>query len=139
MLLSDMHVSIPTPTLFCDNISAMSLATNHVFHARTKHIEVDYHFVREKVVARLIDLQYISTIYQLADIFTKAFSGPRFSLLSDKLMVKNSPINLRGNDKSKEDSSDVEDKSQLSLTIFSNNNIGTWENKVCCREGRPYV
>ena len=53
MLLKDLGVFLRTlPILWCDNISALALASNPVFHARTKHIEVDYHFVREKVLRR---------------------------------------------------------------------------------------
>ncbi|KAL5728167.1 hypothetical protein ACHQM5_001280 [Ranunculus cassubicifolius] len=50
----------------------MSLANNPVYHARTKHIEVDYHYVRELVTSKLLQLRYIHTQDQLADIFTKS-------------------------------------------------------------------
>lgn len=53
------------------------LANNLVFHARIKHIEVHYHFVREKVLARDIDLVYVSTKEQVVDIFTKALAKRR--------------------------------------------------------------
>ena len=58
--------------IYCDNISSIMLANNPVYHARTKHIEVHYHFVREKVLAREIDLVYVSTEEQVADVFTMA-------------------------------------------------------------------
>jgi hypothetical protein len=58
-----------------------------VFHARTKHIEVDYHFVREKVLNRDVLIKFISTSDQVADIFTKGLSSSRFMFLKDKLMV----------------------------------------------------
>ena len=60
------------PVLWCDNISALALASNPVYHARTKHIEIDYHFVCEKVLNRDILIKFISTNDQLADIFTKS-------------------------------------------------------------------
>ena len=63
------------------------LASNPVFHGRTKHIEVDYHFVREKVVCGDLLLQFISIHDQLADIFTKALPSTRFLQLCSKLMV----------------------------------------------------
>ncbi len=65
----DVHVVI-----YCDNISSILLANNPVYHARTKHIDVHYHFIREKVLAKEIDLIHVSTKYQVVDIFTKALS-----------------------------------------------------------------
>jgi hypothetical protein len=53
MLSRELHVSIPSPlTIWCDNIDALALVSNPVFHARTKHIEVDYHFICEKVIIK---------------------------------------------------------------------------------------
>ena len=56
---------------WCDNIGAKYLSANPVFHARTKHIEIDFHFVRERVEQKLLDIQYVHTSDQLADGFTK--------------------------------------------------------------------
>ena len=53
-------------------MSSIYLARNPVFHARTKHVEVHYHFIRERVLAGDVDLKHISTNIQMADIFTKA-------------------------------------------------------------------
>uniref|UniRef100_A0A2N9EK04 Reverse transcriptase Ty1/copia-type domain-containing protein n=1 Tax=Fagus sylvatica TaxID=28930 RepID=A0A2N9EK04_FAGSY len=75
------------PIMWCDNTSALALASNPVFHGRTKHIEVDYHFIRERVVRGDICLQFISTNDQVADIFTKALPTPRFQRLCSKLLV----------------------------------------------------
>jgi hypothetical protein len=63
----DAHVLI-----YYDNISSILLANNPVYHVRTKHIEVHYHFIREKVLAREINLIHVSTENQVVDIFTKA-------------------------------------------------------------------
>ena len=61
-LLYDMHQSIDGPVvIYCDNMSSIHLVNNPVYHARTKHIEVHYHYVREKVLLGLIDLVYVST------------------------------------------------------------------------------
>ena len=54
-----------------DNQSCIAIARNPVFHARTKHIEIQYHFVREKVLDGTISLEYYSTVDNAADIFTK--------------------------------------------------------------------
>uniref|UniRef100_A0A2N9F9H0 Reverse transcriptase Ty1/copia-type domain-containing protein n=1 Tax=Fagus sylvatica TaxID=28930 RepID=A0A2N9F9H0_FAGSY len=62
IVLKDLGIFIPDPPLlWCDNLFALALASNPVFHALTKHIEVDYHFVREKVVCRDVVVKFIST------------------------------------------------------------------------------
>jgi hypothetical protein len=97
MLFKDLGIPLfSTPVLWCDNIGALALASNPVYHARTKHVEVDYHFIREKVINRDISIKYISTHDQPADIFTKGLSSTRFGFLRDKLMVCSVPISLRG-------------------------------------------
>jgi hypothetical protein len=96
MLFRELQVSLPSPpTLWCDNSGALSLASNPVSHARTKHIEVDIHFIREKVTNRDIQLRYISTLDQVADIFTKGLNADRFCCLRAKLPVV-PPISLWG-------------------------------------------
>jgi hypothetical protein len=61
-LLSDLGQSMDAPVvIYYDNISSILLANNPVYHARTKHIEVHYHFIREKVLAKEIDLIHVST------------------------------------------------------------------------------
>lgn len=95
-LFKDLHLPLPAPTLWCDNISSIALASNPVFHARTKHLEVDYHYVREKVIRGELCVRYISTQDQVADIFTKGLSRQRFTDLRFKLMVRQSPLQLAG-------------------------------------------
>ena len=58
-------------TIYCDNLNSIHLAKNPVFHARTKHIEVHYHFVRERILSGEVELVHVSTDRQIVDIFTK--------------------------------------------------------------------
>jgi len=60
--------------IYCDNINSILLANNLVCHAKTKHIEVHYHFIKEKILAREINLIHVSIEDQVVDIFTKALS-----------------------------------------------------------------
>jgi len=74
-LLRELNINSPKAAkLWCDNIGAKYLSANPVFHARTKHIEVDYHFVRERIARRLLDIKFVSSGDQIADGFTKALS-----------------------------------------------------------------
>jgi histone deacetylase 1/2 len=71
-LLMELGVRTPRAAKFlCDNLGAKYLSAGPVFHARTKHIEVDNHFVRERVAKKLLDIEYVSTKDQVADGFTK--------------------------------------------------------------------
>jgi hypothetical protein len=63
--------------IYYDNISSILLANNPVYHARTKHIEVYYHFIKEKVLTREINLIHVSIENQIANIFTKALSADK--------------------------------------------------------------
>jgi hypothetical protein len=74
-LLKEIGVHSPLAArLWCDNMGAKYLSSNPVFHARTKHIEVDYHFVRERVSRNLLKIDFVPTGDQVADGFTKALS-----------------------------------------------------------------
>ncbi|KAD4981730.1 hypothetical protein E3N88_18401 [Mikania micrantha] len=73
------------------NLSATYMSANPVFHARTKHVEVDFHFVREKVAQKKLNVQFISTTDQIADIFSKPLPSQRFLLLRSKLQVAPQP------------------------------------------------
>ncbi|CAL2265123.1 unnamed protein product [Prunus armeniaca] len=86
-LISELGVSLHFPILLhCDNLSTTYMAANPVFHARTHHIELDYHFVREKVALGSHQVRYIPSIDQPADLLTKALHKPRHALLRSKLV-----------------------------------------------------
>ncbi|PKU80918.1 Retrovirus-related Pol polyprotein from transposon TNT 1-94 [Dendrobium catenatum] len=91
-ILTDFGIPQDVPTdIFCDNTSAIALANNHVFHARTKHIEIDHRFLRDHIQQGTIRILPISTKDQIADILTKSLSTPRFHELRSKLKVFQDP------------------------------------------------
>uniref|UniRef100_A0A803QIH1 Reverse transcriptase Ty1/copia-type domain-containing protein n=1 Tax=Cannabis sativa TaxID=3483 RepID=A0A803QIH1_CANSA len=86
-----------TAIIWCDNSRARQLASNPMFHSRTKHIEIDVHFVREKVMNKSVEVRYIPSKEQIADILTKSLPITAFHYLKDKLTVcHSSQHSLRG-------------------------------------------
>ena len=96
------------PTLWGDNIGANYLSSNPVFHARTKHIEIDFHFVRDMVASKCLNVHFVSSTDQLADLLTKPISYSQFALLRTKLNVLFIPLGLKGRVKDKPQSSQVD-------------------------------
>jgi len=87
-LLQDMGVShFRATVLHCDNRSAILIAHNDIFHDRTKHIEIDCHFIRQHVVRGTVHLLSVSSADQTADIFTKSLLPGRFDALVTKLKL----------------------------------------------------
>ena len=74
-----------TPILWCNNLAAKCIAENPVFHSKTKHIEVDVHFVREKVECGDVEIRYVPSQHQVAHIFTKGLPKDQFLFLCNKL------------------------------------------------------
>ncbi|GJX87267.1 hypothetical protein Tco_0339281 [Tanacetum coccineum] len=82
--------------LYCDNKSAIALCCNNVQHSRSKHIDIRHHFIREQVENRVVELYFVETNYQLADILTKALPRERFEFLLPRLGMKSlTPETLR--------------------------------------------
>ena len=88
-LLSELHLPLlNVPTVYCDNQSTVLLTSNPILHQRTKHFELDLHFVREKVTQGLVVVHHIPSEEQTADVLTKAVSSSRFPYLRTKLRVE---------------------------------------------------
>ncbi|CAL9031837.1 unnamed protein product [Prunus brigantina] len=87
-LLFDLHCPLLwKPILCCDNQSAMALSSNPVLHSRAKHIEINCHFVCEKVTRGDLHLQHVSSAQQVADVLTKGLCSPSFTFHCSTLML----------------------------------------------------
>jgi hypothetical protein len=88
-LLLEIEIQAPRKAkLWCDNMWAKYLSANPVLHAHTKHIEVDYHFVRERVTRGLLDIEHISIRDQVADEFTKPLAARQLELFKGNLNLE---------------------------------------------------
>jgi hypothetical protein len=97
ILLRELGVISPNqPILYCDNIGATYLTSNPIYHARIKHIAIDYHFVRDMVAKKLLEVCFISRKDQLADILTKPLVAARFIMFRSNLNVQLPTSSLRG-------------------------------------------
>ncbi|GJX39952.1 copia protein [Tanacetum coccineum] len=86
--LSDYGFAYNHVPLYCDNKSAIALCCNNVQHSRSKHIDIRHHFIREQVENGVVELYFVRTEYQLADIFTKALPRERFEFILPRLGMK---------------------------------------------------
>ena len=83
--------------MWCDNLSIVLLSANPILHARTKHIELDLYFVREKVLKKDIDIRHVPANEQVADVLTKAISNGQFNQMRNKLKVEDlTTLSLKG-------------------------------------------
>ncbi len=88
LLLSDLGVQVNTFQIMADNQSALKLLKNPVLSVRSKHIDVVYHFARERVARKDVEFTYIRTDAMLADMFTKPVPGNKLQLCCDGIGVK---------------------------------------------------
>uniref|UniRef100_A0A251RWD9 Putative zinc finger, CCHC-type n=1 Tax=Helianthus annuus TaxID=4232 RepID=A0A251RWD9_HELAN len=96
-LLQELHALPPDrPTILCDNQSAIFLTQNPVSHKRAKHIDLDYHFLRELVAAGKLATKFVPTKLQVADIFTKSLPSSQFNTFRQMLRIGPPPFSLRG-------------------------------------------
>ena len=102
-LLSELQIKLSTtPRIWCDNQEAIALAYNLVYYTKTKHVELDIHFIRDKVAAKSIEVSCVPSEGQPVDVLTKALTFKQFHCLRSKLNVYPGHFNLRG------DVSDIE-------------------------------
>lgn len=95
-LLQELQIPSKVPQVYCDNLSTVSLAHNPVLHSRTKHMELDIFFVRERVLSKTLMVSHVPAQDQWPDILTKPLSTTRFTYLRDKLRVFDNTLSLRG-------------------------------------------
>ncbi|GJY19964.1 retrovirus-related pol polyprotein from transposon TNT 1-94 [Tanacetum coccineum] len=86
--LTDYGLGFNKIPMYCDNKSAIALCCNNVQHSRSKHIDIRFHFIKEQVENRVVELYFVNTEYQLADIFTKALGRERIEFLINKLGMR---------------------------------------------------
>ncbi|GJU73076.1 retrovirus-related pol polyprotein from transposon TNT 1-94 [Tanacetum coccineum] len=86
--LTDYGLGFNKIPMYCDNKTAIALSSNNVQHSRSKHIDIRYHFIKEHVENGVIELYFVNTEYQLADIFTKALARERIEFLINKLGMR---------------------------------------------------
>ncbi|GJT83387.1 ribonuclease H-like domain-containing protein [Tanacetum coccineum] len=96
-LLRELHSPLSTTTLvYCDNVSAVYMSANPVQHQRTKHIEIDIHFVRDMVTAGQVRVLHVPSRFQYADIFTKGLPSALFEEFRSSLSVRPPPALTAG-------------------------------------------
>ncbi|GJV73824.1 retrovirus-related pol polyprotein from transposon TNT 1-94 [Tanacetum coccineum] len=86
--LTDYGLGFNKIPMYCDNKSAIALCCNNVQHSRSKHIDIRFHFIKEQVENGVVELYFVNTEYQLADIFTKALGRERIEFLINKLGMR---------------------------------------------------
>ncbi|GKD70627.1 hypothetical protein Tco_1324717 [Tanacetum coccineum] len=87
-LLTDYGFPFNKIPMYCDKKSVVAICCNNVQHSRSKHIDVRYHFIKEQVENGVVELHFVKTEYQLADIFSKALARERFEFLLSRLGMK---------------------------------------------------
>ena len=96
-LLAELHAPVNRAALvYCDNISTVYMSSNPVQHQRTKHVEIDLHFVRERVATGVVRVTHVPTSSQYTDIFTKGFPSSVFAGFRSILNVQAAHVSTAG-------------------------------------------
>ncbi|EOY32707.1 Uncharacterized protein TCM_040734 [Theobroma cacao] len=118
------------PRVLCDNLSALHLIINPIFHARTKHIEIDYHFIREKVALGSLVTQFVPSTHQVADIFTKALPRNIFEGFRLKLGLWDLPMpSLKGSVEADHSSEEQSNSTACTAHIGTHDGVGSSNSK----------
>jgi len=83
--LEDYQINAKNISIYCDNTAAICLSKNPILHSRAKHIEIKHHFIRDYVQKGILDIQFIDTEYQWANIFIKPLIVERFDFIKKNL------------------------------------------------------
>ncbi|KAL5761082.1 hypothetical protein ACOSQ2_019920 [Xanthoceras sorbifolium] len=139
-LFSELKLSLyRVPIIWCDNTGATFLAHNSIYHARTKHIELDLHFLRDKITTQVFEVHFVPSNDQLADIFTKPLSSPRFDKLKSKLILNKTQLNLRGDVESSFAAVTASTSGTGAIVTASNGNTATASNGAAAIASNDFV
>ena len=86
--LEDYHINANSIPIYCVNTAVICLSKNHILHSRAKHIEIKHHLIRDCVQKVILDIQFIDTEHQWADIFTKSLTVERFDFVKNNLNMQ---------------------------------------------------
>jgi hypothetical protein len=89
LLVELFDLELEVTYIFCDNHSCIKLSENPMFHDKSKHVEIKYHYIKDLVQKRAVKLQYVATYEHIADVLTKPLSKVKFEYFRDKLGVVN--------------------------------------------------
>nr|GEY49663.1 putative ribonuclease H-like domain-containing protein [Tanacetum cinerariifolium] len=120
--------------MYCDSKAAIAISCNPVQHSRTKHIDVRYHFIKEKVEKGIVELFFVGTEYQLADLFTKALPVERFQYLVRRLDLVTYFQNFQNTSKSSDDSTNVVNAHREPFVVKQDHDVNPPHIDECCCE-----
>ncbi|KAF5471074.1 hypothetical protein F2P56_011546 [Juglans regia] len=96
-VLRELGISLSkAPTIWCDNLGANCLSMNPVYHSKTKHMDIDFHFIWDRVASKSLHVSFCSSHDQIADVLTKPLVADQFSRFQSSLNVHDTPLDSRG-------------------------------------------